>query len=122
MTEREMTEAEIMKAFECCKEYRCRGKHCPFYEYGDCKERLDVLKIDFIKRKNAEIEVLQKAIQVQEIMLGNQDYAIKKAKAEAIKEFAERVKEKKRVWEDNGYWIEYIPFNEIDQIAKGMGG
>lgn len=36
-----------------------------------------------------ENERLQKAIKVQEIMLGNQDYAIKKAKAEAIKEFAD---------------------------------
>ena len=34
-----------------------------------------------------ENERLQKAIKVQEIMLGNQDRAIKKAKAEAIKEF-----------------------------------
>lgn len=36
----------------------------------------------------AENERLQKAIQVQEIMLDNQEYTTKKAKAEAYKEFA----------------------------------
>ena len=42
--------------------------------------------------QKAEIERLQKAIKVQDIMIGNQDLKIKGAKNEAIKEFAERLK------------------------------
>ena len=41
----------------------------------------------------AENERLKKAIQVQEIMFGNQDYTIKRAKAEAYKKCIEKVKE-----------------------------
>ena len=65
-----------------------------------------------------ENERLQKAIKVQEIMLGNQDYAIKKARAEAIKEFAERLKEKYKMHFGKEWNAVYNP---IDQIAKEMG-
>lgn len=42
--------------------------------------------VNLIKRQKAENERLQKAIKVQEIMLGNQDSMIKKARAEVARE------------------------------------
>ena len=50
---------------------------------------------DEISEKKAEIERLQKAIKVQDIMIEQQDYKLKQAKAEARKEFWERLKQKK---------------------------
>ena len=49
---------------------------------------------DEIAEQKAEVERLQKAIKVQDIMIEQQDYKLKQAKAEAIKEFAERLKNK----------------------------
>lgn len=54
---------------------------------------------DELFRQKAEIERLQKAIKVQDIMIEQQDYKLKAAKSEAIKEFAERLKERvKSAW------------------------
>ena len=55
---------------------------------------------------------MKKAIQVQEFMLENQDYKIKKAMGGAIESFAERLKA-----ETKGL----VGGNFIDQIAKEMG-
>lgn len=49
--------------------------------------------LDLIKRYEAEIERLQKAIAVIDIMEAQHKYDLKKAKVEAIKEYAERLKE-----------------------------
>ena len=64
-----------------------RQYNCNTHKQILCRERgmFPMTKYELEK----ENERLQKAIKVQEIMLGNQDYAIKKAKAEAIKEFAD---------------------------------
>jgi hypothetical protein len=150
MTENKLTEAEIMKALECCvsEQYTC--EQCPYQEikhydydngfeimpngkqYDDwsCERWLntDILalinrKNDQIKHKDDEIDLLQKAIQVQEAMLKNQDYAIKTARAEAIKEFAERVQKLVDMcWYDLGNFDDLMEMKtDIDKIAKEMG-
>ena len=114
MNERKLTESEIMKALECCSTGLAEDcAECP-HESNCLKVSLEGLALDLINRKNAEIERLEKAIEVQEIMLGNQDRAIKKAKAEAIKEFAERVKD---LFPEE----DKITRNVIDDLAKEMG-
>ena len=116
-----MTEAEIMKALEECKE-------CHFF--NDC-EKSTRLALDLINRKNAEIERLSVVAH-----LGNaraNDYRVMRdrafkaeaeieaARAEAIKEFAERVKAKATHMQFD--WIDWnkIDIDDIDQIAKEMG-
>lgn len=97
-------------------------------EQGDKKlyETLDY-RAEKIRELESEIDRLEKAIEVQKIMLGNQDYAIKKARAEAIKEVLERVKkiDLMQCLEANCYGEEYpdeeLFHNAIDQIAKEMG-
>ena len=79
-----ITDDEIIEALELCQlEDTTICESCPlgkFYPY--CDDVISPATIDLINRQKAEIERLQKAIQVQEIMLGNQDYTINKAKAE----------------------------------------
>ena len=156
-----MTEAEIMKALECCIKSNhfgeCFENGCPLVSEEGCKvgeETLYPHLFDLLNRKNAEckecgirtsesieklqkqiaektadIERLEKAILVQEFMLENQDYKIKKAMGGAIKEFAERVKEAGAKSVEVAFYgngtetIEFITLrtNLVDQIAKEMG-
>jgi hypothetical protein len=103
-----MTDNEIVKALEYC----------------GCAECMAI--IDLINRQKAEIERLRKD---NEYILMQHRFqrrpggdcwndVIEKAKAEAIKEFAERLKEK--AW--NGMWeiIAHVDVDDIDRIAKEM--
>lgn len=95
MKERElMTDKEIIQAFECCISREvtcCENRECPYFYatelYTECEELLRCDAFDLIKRQQAEIERLHKAIKVLDIMTDQQDYYVKKAKAEAIEEF-----------------------------------
>ena len=128
-----MTESEIMKALIFCKEQgltsECTG--CPYKgTKRDCIELILEDALALINRKNAEIaekdaeiERFEKAIQVQEIMLGNQDYAIKKARAEAIKEFVMKAEGRSFFPETNDPdedW-EVVSLDSLYKIAKEMG-
>ena len=93
MTENKLTESEIKKALECCILGDCQGCYYGDTDQRHCKDDLMQNALDLINRKNAEIE---------------------RARAEAIKEFAERVKMLNNT--------NLILWNEqIDQIAKEMG-
>jgi hypothetical protein len=76
-----MTDNEIIKALECCSvetEEICHNKACPLIKDRRCVTTLSRNALDLINRQQAEIErLLQKLQQPQ---------------AEAIKEFAERLK------------------------------
>jgi hypothetical protein len=79
--------------------------------------------IDLINRKNAEIEKLQAVIEAIDNDINplpfetDFDKAIKTARAEAIKEFAERVKAE--LGDDYG-WLD-CSSDHFYQIAKEMG-
>ncbi len=78
-----MTDNEIIKALECCKRDDC--DNCP-NDFGNCYANLAGFALDLINRKKAEIERLESALDAA-------NYTIGYFKAEAIKEFAERLKE-----------------------------
>lgn len=70
-----------------------------------------------IETRNAEIERLQKAIKVQDIVIEQQDYKLKRAKTEAIKEFWEKLKER-RQWDVD--IPEYVFTASGDNLVKEM--
>ena len=91
-----MTDNEIIKALDGCVSSNCT--ECPHNTEDGCTDALIQNAIDLIngqrmeiERLKKEIERLQKAIQVQDIMLDKQDYKLKRAKTEAVKEFADKV-------------------------------
>lgn len=93
----------------------------------DCLQRVKIVSnvFDLINRQKAEIERLNKAIQVQEIMLENAINKVKKAKAEAVKEFAERAKTEKAIHNcECGKFFDYTDvFNDyIDNLLKEKVG
>lgn len=124
----EMTEAEIMKALECCEAYNYDAcSECPFNRNADCAFAVATNCLDLLNRKNAENEKLNFE-NLQMIA------SIKNLKAEAIKEFAERViKEGEKnvdyytpegcdLFFRNGTSCGYVVMkNTIAQIAKEMG-
>ena len=121
MTEKQMTEAEIMKALECCAERKpCR--ECPLFNYAQdadkCKNKLFEEAFALINRKNAENEVYKNNLEAMAKTMHNSAKETREeARAAAIKEFAEKAKDTK-LKIGNEYMI-YA--DNLDQIAKGMG-
>lgn len=90
-----MTDEQIVKALEQCGIYEFDDKQesckeCPFCGCDYCKYELCDFALALIKRQQAEIEDLR------EIIFTDRTEAIKKLKAEAIKEFAENLKSRIR--------------------------
>lgn len=87
MTERKFTDEEVIKALECLAftEGSCVGCIYQSAPFPTCRELVARQTLDLINRQRAEIESLN------EIVFTDRTEAIKTLKAEAIKEFAERV-------------------------------
>ena len=105
-----MKDSEIIKVLECCKGYLTDDCiECPYVEkYPQCATNLREAALGLINRQKAEIERLEKEIkginriekenELQALEENKENakmflQAIKKAKSEAMKEFAERLKE-----------------------------
>lgn len=109
-----MTDNEIIKALECCANWQndksC--EECPANTYGfGCANKMAKYAIDLINRQNAEIERYKGVIKILE-----NDIEI--AKAEAIKEFAERLRE--RYESVDGQYIDRVLNSDIDTLIKEM--
>ena len=117
-----MTDNEIIKAFEHCVNKRsCIG--CIAYSRRAC--RIDEGPLDLINRQKAEINEKDELIERLQnanvrALRGTTESAKANARAEAIKEFAERLK--KRL--DRKYTVygrEYV-FRHIRDLVKEMVG
>lgn len=151
MTENKLTEAEIMKALECCAESHCK-KECAYFGESRCNDLLILDTLSLINRKNAEckncgirtsesIEKLQKQIAEKtaeievykerfemldsnsQMAIGYADALEERARAEAIKEYKERVKKLIAMCNYDLGDLEdtMLMEKDIDQIAKEMG-
>lgn len=119
MTDKKFTDEEIIRNYEWCigcTSDRCR--ECTMDEEGFCEEELQDLVLDLINRQKAEIEKLKGSTIVSNIM---ESQRIKReAKAEAYKEFAEKIKDK---WFDNRYDSPDVDFDDfISNLLKEMVG
>ena len=114
-----MTDKEIIKALECCGNVvtsTCKG--CPYHitHNANCVKALMHDALDLINRQQAEIEELKKVV--------IDDYASEydsKIRAEAIKEFAERLKEK-YPWKGDYLYSTRRTVENIDNLVKEMVG
>lgn len=119
MSERKYTDEQIAKALECCSgigDAKCVD--CPYYDAERCAEASATDAIDLINRQKAEIEELEydrklifdegetwqkKANDLQvelDAMRGaanSYKMHYENARAEAIRKFAERLKDKARM-------------------------
>ena len=115
-----LTDNEIVKALECCIDCKC--KECPCYKNIEgemyCTEIDEEEIIDLINRQKAEIERLNIELQSMRSAANSYKWHYETAKSEAIKEFAERLKEKA----SRGFWDElaYADVDDIDNLVKEM--
>ena len=92
-----MTDAEIIKALECCKETvddidnESKCCSCSLIQDGWCTSTLAKNALSLINRQKAEIERLNRMYLTVCESLDKAEKQISTAKAEAIKEFAERL-------------------------------
>lgn len=115
-----MTDNEIIKALECCshrnEDLPCEG--CPAYSIAQmCTEDLMSDALDLINRQKAEIERYLHSIKLLE-----NDVAT--AKSEAIKEFAEKLKDSADKTRIRNLGTEkiifYIDELKLDKLVKEM--
>ena len=126
-----MTDNEIIKALECCSTGEtyddCEKNGCPLYlgitmgcKYIDKENQLYSDALDLINRQKAEIEKLKGSTIVSNIM---ESQRIKReAKAEAYKEFAERLNEKAQIADCFDSYNMVVGTHFIDNLLKEMVG
>ena len=118
-----MTDNEIIKALECCRNSRnfedCN--ECAFVECMTDKGCLGELltdTLDLINRQKAEIERLQYCNETNISSIATLHQQLKTPRAKAITEFAERLKKKSEiVYGDRAVCVDFV-----DEIAKEMKG
>lgn len=108
-----MTDKEIIKALECCsnQKYISDCEKCKYFAF-DCKDTLIEQALDLINRQQAEIERLKGW---QDLLKAEKHSLIK---AEAVKEFAERLKAVSHPYADTQMVFEL----QIDNLVKEMVG
>jgi len=93
-TDKKLTDEEIIKALECCSTLCCKCDECPLYCVGvNCSSfELHRYALDLINRQKAEIEMLNKKVEeLSDVLSGTIRIRYAKAKAEAYKEFTEKL-------------------------------
>ena len=127
-----MTDNEIIKALECCISNELAWENCPDCPYRkyrlSCMDDMLADAISLINRQQAEIERLKNGLAISQketkrilVTKGGRGYG--KTKAEAIKEFAERLKKLARPFPF--FIIEAVcgvTVTDIDNLVKEMVG
>ena len=115
-----MTDEQIIRAADICRTGKCNG--CPYHELytAGCVGFLMKDALDLINRQKAEIERLQ--TRNDELNILN-----KTAAQEAIKEFAERLKQNINesiglYWDEiaGGYYLAEDVIDDIDNLVQEM--
>lgn len=125
-----MTDDEIIKALECCAQPILICSECPYYDIHvpyPCADQLKWAALNLIDSQKAEIERLntenmltlseRNAFRTSFYEVSKQ---LKTAKSEAVREFAERLKENLQ-W-DVEYDNKLVFESDIDNLVKEMVG
>jgi FtsZ-binding cell division protein ZapB len=116
-----MIDVEIIKALECCKNGQCAD--CPRiytpYEIFRCKEDLISNALDLINRQKAEIERLRE----ENNQFADIGKMYSEIKAEAIKEYIEKLKSKAYLENGvTGFQEMVVDVRDIDETYDEMVG
>lgn len=129
-----MTDKEIIKALEICGDDDAGCMECPFEKQYFCRTTLSSNALDLINRQQAEIERLKNSYKQcayerdvflrenpveMALLIDEQAEKLKTIKTEAIKEFADRLKEKIGDSHFQNYGLAIL---EIHDLVKEMVG
>ena len=120
----EMTDNEIIKALECCLDTSpLTCKNCPLFNVKNstmvCSKSATKFAIDLIKRQNAEIERLNNNLSAMVVTMRN---SAKATRNEAIKEFAEMLKNEINIRTTYSREQDKNVMRMIDNFVKEMVG
>ena len=109
-----LTNAEIKKALECCKNDGIICFQCPYKKTNGCMEKLSADALDLINRLQAENERFKNSWKADVILT---------TRTEAYKEFAERLNriEKFRSLVESDNYELSVTMREVDNLLKEMG-
>lgn len=128
-----MTDKDIIKALECCRNENGICSDCPYSDdYTNCNTRIAKDVLDLINRQKAEIEKWKALAENGASAIDTNNRLVQKfaeIKTEAIKEFGKRLKSRINdsvfnYWNNNtgGYYLaEDVP-DEIDNLIDEMVG
>ena len=127
MTDKKLTDKEIIKALEQCVKRGNRNYDTDLVLDLITRQQAEILrlksmnqaKLDTIHDLQVEIEQLKEEANKYQNLWCMAIDDIEKAKSEAVKEFAEKLKEKAMQKFD---WNEYVEVDEIDNLVKEMAG
>ena len=113
------TEEEIIKALKICASLVMRCADCPYNYEEKCATNKQLDAINLIEKQRAEINRLKKYDEERDIRLHAR--LIANAKAEAIKEFAAKLKANKKRYEGTlAGWT--FTMTELDNLVEEMVG
>lgn len=116
-----MTDADIIKALAFCSDPDSTCDRCVLFDIRDesceCASKLRLEAIALIIRQKAEVE--EKSNKLREVLP-----IVAEIKAESIKEFAERLKERKCHYTETEHTFNFdgVDVDEIDNLVKEMVG
>ena len=124
MPDKKLTDSEIIKALSICSNENGICSECPYSDdYTNCNTRIATDTLDLINRQKAENErlcmELDEVIIAKDLLFDEAEALIKKTKAEAVKEFAERLKKKYKPYVILGSEVAEV---EIDNLLKEIIG
>ena len=122
-----MTDNEIIQALKCCYDLDSSAicHQCPLYQTEECRDGyLGLQAYHLINRQQAEIERLEKIRKADNNLITSLNKCYETAKAEAYKEFAEKLKEKcyEDFQETDEMLSPYVTDDDIDNLLKEMEG
>lgn len=122
-----MEDNKIIKALECCG-VNCSCKDCTYKKIPVyCNRKLMEDALDLINRQKAEIDRLANTPPKDPndfcgVLCDFAESLMAKAKTEAIKEFAERLKKETTTAISCNTYTEVVRRNDIDNLVKEMVG
>ncbi len=131
ISNKKFTDEEIIKSLECCVKAKTMGDcielNCPFRNDWDLclSGEIKKMALDLINRQKAEIERLEKTYKADQQLISALNKSYNLAKAEAYKEFADKLKEKSEIVHlfsvCNGHHY-MVDIDDIDNLVKEMVG
>lgn len=130
-----MTDKQIMQALNCCTSKSISCQKCPLLSKSKCERELIQYSFELINRQQAEIKICSEVIERQDKEIEKlNEFANERLdkfterydrnlKAEAIKEFVDRLGNYKEYrYNENCDFVPYVRLSDIDKVVKEMVG
>lgn len=110
-----MTDEQIMRGFECCYTSKGYCHECPYSDIDLCVSTLNNDILDMMQRQKDENRWLTKRIEQQNEQIAELIANLEAARADAVKEFADKLKA--RMFEDE-YRVPDLSRFDVEEVLS----